>query len=179
LIYAFQKEGLRAVFLGFDIGQSDLPLRIAFPVMMSNILQWLNPNKLMFSTAQIRAGEPFPIYLDSRTDEVSIRSPSGKWERTRVTSNPLVYTKTHQTGLYRIAEGDKSRYFAVNLVDESESDIRGPDLMTAQAMKDASLNSLPRSAEPLTTEKPLWFIFLIAVLGLLLLEWYNWLWSRR
>lgn len=180
LIYTFQKQGLRAVFVGFDIGRSDLPLRIAFPVMMSNFFQWLYPNKLMFSTAQIRAGEPFPIYLDSRTDHVSIRTPSGKWEKISITSNPLLYTNTYQTGLYRIAEDDKRRHFAVNLVDESESDIRVPDLMTEEAiMDDALTNSLTRTVTPITTERPLWFIFLIVVLGVLFLEWYNWIWNRR
>ena len=33
--------------------RSDLPLRVAFPVMMNNIFNWLNPNTLDFTSTQV------------------------------------------------------------------------------------------------------------------------------
>ena len=179
LIYAFQKKGLRMVYMGFDINQSNLPLKTAFPVMMSNIFQWLYPNKLSFSSAQVRAGEPFPIYLRTRTDSVSIRTPSGKREKIRVTSNPMIFTDTFQTGLYRITEGDKARYFAVNLVDESESDIRAPVVSKEVGMKTISMHSEDRIEKAAQNKKPIWFYFMLAALGVLVLEWYIWLRGER
>ena len=68
LMYTFEKGAMRAVLLNFDPSQSNLPLKIAFPVMMSNIINWLNPHKLKFSTLQTPAGEPFDIYLEPQTD---------------------------------------------------------------------------------------------------------------
>ncbi len=56
LMYAFKENGLRVVLIGFDFTRSDLPLKVAFPVMMSNIFNWLNPHKLEFSILQTRAG---------------------------------------------------------------------------------------------------------------------------
>ncbi|MBW2412007.1 MAG: VWA domain-containing protein, partial [Deltaproteobacteria bacterium] len=64
LLYTYENDGLRAAIMGFDITRSDLPFKIAFPVMMSNIVNWLNPHKLEFSALQARAGRPFEIFLD-------------------------------------------------------------------------------------------------------------------
>ena len=174
LIYAFQKKDLRMIFMGFDINQSDLPLKTAFPIMMSNILQWLYPNKLRFSSAQVRAGQQFPIYVGNRSKSVLIRTPSGDREKIAVTSNPVLFADTYQTGLYRILEGDKARYFAVNLVDEHESDIRVPDINKIFEVQTTTTDEKGRTDKGELVEKPLWFVFVIAALALLLLEWHVW-----
>ena len=63
MMYAFENKGLRAVLIGFDISKSDLPMKVAFPVMMSNIFNWLNPHKLEFSILQTKAGQAFDLRL--------------------------------------------------------------------------------------------------------------------
>jgi len=173
LMYSYEKSGLRAVFLCFDLTRSDLPLRVAFPVMMSNIFQWLHPNKLRFSSSQIKAGRSFAVYLEPRTKNFSIRTPSGKWEKHQAKSNPFYYTNTSEVGIYSVVEGEKWRYFAVNLADESESDIRAP--MVELPAKGAAVNL---DSEPATVELPLWIIFLLSASIILILEWYFWLKSR-
>jgi hypothetical protein len=142
---------------------------------MSNILQWLYPDKLRFSSAQIRAGEPYPVYVQSRSNTVSIRFPSGKQERLPVTSNPLVFRDTREVGLYRITEGDKKRYFAVNLADASESNIRPPAQEVQDRMETLINESSNQTGATVMVEKPLWFLFLIVVVGALVLEGYVWL----
>ena len=54
--------------MGFDITRSDLPLRIAFPVMMGNIINWLRPRALGVSSLHTRPGDPFDIYPASETE---------------------------------------------------------------------------------------------------------------
>ena len=122
-MYSYHENGLRAVFLGFDMTRSDLPLRVAFPVMMSNIFQWLRPDKFGFSSSHMKAGKSFTIHLEPQTNNLSIRTPSGKWEEHRLRSNPFEYANTGEVGIYTVVEGEKWRYFAVNLVDERESNI--------------------------------------------------------
>ncbi|MBW2060412.1 MAG: hypothetical protein JRI95_02495 [Deltaproteobacteria bacterium] len=173
LMYAYQKSGLRAVFLGFDLTSSDLPLRVAFPVMMSNIFQWLHPNKLRVSSRQITAGEPFTFKLEAKTKAFSIRTPSGKWEKYERTASPFRYTGTGEVGIYSVIEGEKWRDFAVNLLDESESNIRGPAHQTPD--QGAGKSSGP---EPVTAELPLWTFFLLIAFASLILEWYFWLRNR-
>ncbi|MCP4751311.1 MAG: VWA domain-containing protein [Proteobacteria bacterium] len=164
LVYSYQKEGLRAVFLGFDILRSDLPLRVAFPVMMSNIFQWLKPNRLHFTSSQTKAGTAFPITQGTGAEEMVVRAPSGRQDTIQSRSNPFPYENTVEVGIYKIIEGNKRRTFAVNLVDESESDIKTPVLDPLPGTY-----SLPVSSEKDKTEVRLWiFLFLCATVILLL-----------
>jgi Ca-activated chloride channel family protein len=174
LMYSYEKKGLRAVFLGFDMTMSDLPLRVAFPVMMSNVVEWLHPHKLRFSSLKSKAGKPFAIHLDSQTRDFSIGTPTGKWKNYRAKSNPFIYQDTDDVGIYTvIEENERWRYFAVNLVDESESDIR-----VSTAQPNAQKANLAPEYEPVTAQLPIWILFLLSAFTVLILEWYVWLRNR-
>jgi Ca-activated chloride channel family protein len=170
LMYALEENGLRVVLIGFDVTRSDLPFKVAFPVIMSNIFNWLNPHKLEFSILQTQAGEAFDIYLNPQTDTLYTRAPYEKWEKHRVKMNPFRYQNTGRVGIYTIAENAKERYFTVNLADESESDINS-----------ISLEHRPDQSEPplvsaeISAQQPLWMFFIIIGCTLLMIEWYSWL----
>ena len=170
LMYAYKKGGLRAVLMGFDLSQSDLPLKVAFPVMMSNIINWLNPHRLEFSTLHARAGEPFEIYLKPQTSTFYTRAPQEKWERHRASANPFRYTHTQKVGIYTISENDKQRYFTVNLADETESDLAAAFIEPSDQKTDGAL-----AAEEISVQQPLWMFLILLGLALLFLEWYFWL----
>jgi hypothetical protein len=170
LMYAFEENGLRMVHFGFDFTRSDLPLKIAFPVMMSNIFNWLNPHKLEFSILQARAGEAFDIYLKPRTDTIYTKAPYEKWEKHPVKINPFTYRNTGKVGIYTIAENGKERYFTVNLADESESDINS---IAIGSLPDRSEST--RVLQKISARQPLWMIFVFMVCMTLVLEWYSWL----
>jgi hypothetical protein len=158
---------MRAVLLGFDITRSDLPFKIAFPVMMSNIFNWLNPHKLEFSTLQTRAGEPFDIFLDPETEMFYTQAPREKWEKQQAAANPFRYTRTNQVGVYSIYEKDKQRYFSVNLADETESDINASTIERAP--------DEPPFFQEVSARHSLWAVFILLGLVVLLLEWFFWL----
>jgi hypothetical protein len=138
--------------------------------LLSNIFNWLNPHKLDFSTMKPAAGIPFNIYLKPETKNFKIRAPHQKWEKYPAVLNPFKYTETKNVGIYTISENNKWRYFAVNLVDESESDIKPS---SPQAMPGNS-DGTP-DPEKIGRQQPLWSYCLLLVLGLLFLEWYVWL----
>ena len=170
LMYTFEENGLRVVLIGFDFTRSDLPLKVAFPVMMSNIFNWLNPHKLEFSIMQTQAGEAFDIYLNPKTDTIYTRAPYEKWEKHQVKMNPFRYKNTGTVGVYTIAENTKEHYFTVNLTDESESDINS---MSPEHLSDQS--EPPPVSEQISAQQPLWMLFVIMGCALLMIEWYAWL----
>jgi hypothetical protein len=170
LMYALEENGLRVVLIGFDFTRSDLPFKVAFPVMMSNIFNWLNPHKLEFSILQTQAGEAFDIYLNPQTDTLYTRAPYEKWEKHRVKMNPFRYQNTGRVGIYTIAENAKERYFTVNLADESESDINSISL---EHQPDQS--EPPLVSEKIAAQQPLWMLFVLMGCALLMIEWYSWL----
>ena len=51
LIYALEEQDRKAIFIGFDLFKTDFPLRVAFPLILSNSLRWLHPSGA-------RSGEP-------------------------------------------------------------------------------------------------------------------------
>jgi hypothetical protein len=169
IISSLDSGRLRAVHLGFDLLDSDLPLRVAFPVLMSNILEWLSPQQGTFVSHQVQAGEPYTMELDGVTAEVSVRKPSGDSITVPVTENPLLFRDTSQAGIYTARIGKKTQRFAVNLVSREESDItpKAPERQVAAA---AAVS--PPTQE--TVKRPLWPYFVVFAFGLTLVEWYFW-----
>jgi len=170
LMYAFEEKGLRVVLIGFDFTRSDLPLKVAFPVMMSNIFNWLNPHQLKFSILQTQPGEAYDIYVNPQTQTIYTRAPDEKWEKNPVKMNPFRYENTGRVGIYTIAENGKERYFTVNLADESESDTNSKSF---EHLPDPS--ERPLVAEEISAQQPLWMFFIIFGCTLLMMEWYAWL----
>ena len=170
LLYTYEKEDLRAVQFAFDLNRSVLPLKVAFPVLMNNIFRWLYPYKFEFASLQSQAGSPFPLHLRSIIQEVTIQLPSGEKEIYLPESTPFHFSNTMETGIYLAQQGGNNQFFAVNLLDQHESDIRVPDFPNADMQ--TALNLIVNTA---IAQYALWgFFFLMAAL-FLLLEWYFWL----
>jgi hypothetical protein len=160
---------LRAVHLAFNLLDSDLPLRVAFPVLMSNILEWLSPQQGLFVSHQVQAGEPYLIELDTLPTEVSVRKPSGEWVKIQASENPLTFRETSEVGVYTVRVGKKTQRFAVNLASPEESDI-APKLGPRATAVDQAVGFSTQE----TVNRPLWPYFVALALGLTLAEWYFW-----
>jgi hypothetical protein len=169
IVSSYDDGRLRAVHLGFDLLESDLPLRVAFPVLMSNILEWLSPQHGTFVSHQVQAGTPYLIELDGVTADVSLRKPSGEWLKLPVTENPLTFRDTSEVGIYTVKVGKKTQRFAVNLVSREESDIVAKSI---ERKTDGPM--VAGAAAPETVKQPLWPYFIVFAFGLTLVEWYFW-----
>jgi uncharacterized membrane protein len=135
LIYALEQDKLRLVYFGFDLLQSDLPLRVAFPVLFHNIFEWFQPQRLEFPGQSVRAGAPINITAPQSGSETAITIPSGKIETLSSTSGSLVFADTIEAGFYRYKNGQREGEFAVNLLDEEESQIAPRLSANASAQK--------------------------------------------
>jgi hypothetical protein len=169
IVSSYDTGRLRVIHLGFDLLESDLPLRVAFPVLMSNILEWLSPQHGTFISHQVQAGEAFPIELDGITTEVSLRKPSGEWLKLPVTENPLVFRDTSEAGIYTVRVNKKTQRFAVNLMSREESDII-PKPIERQIDVTGSASVIA----PDVVKQPLWPYFIVLAFGLTVVEWYFW-----
>ena len=173
LLYTYENEDLRVVQFAFDLNRSVLPMKVAFPVLMNNIFRWLYPYKFEFASLQSQAGSPFPLQLRSRTQEVTIQLPSGKIETHFPESSRFHFFNTMETGIYLAQQGRSNQFFAVNLLNEQESDIRVPEFPNADTR--TALGLIVNKA---IAQYSLWgFLFLMAAL-FILLEWHFWLKTR-
>ncbi len=173
LIYSYEKEDLRAVYIGFDLDRSDLPLRVAYPVLMSNIFRWLYSEPRQYSDGQVKAGRPFHIRLGG-AGRFSIRTPDERWEKLQSVTENFIYRGTDHIGIYAVIEDQKRRSFAVNLEDEAESNIRTPDIPEGDADEKTDLAQVQTQAR-----EKLWPFLLVALFLIVIFEWFVWLRRQR
>ena len=68
LIYALEEPDRKAIFVGFDLFKTDFPLRVAFPLILSNRLRWLHPAGLDQSSLQLARRPADPAAGRARRD---------------------------------------------------------------------------------------------------------------
>jgi Ca-activated chloride channel family protein len=123
LIAAGEKGRMRSEFVGFALNESMFPLRVAFPIFISNSVRWLGTGQDDSEQGQIHTGEAFKIPAPPLL-KVTVTKPDGsKQEMTSDEQGHAAFAGTDQAGLYRATGKDFSYDFAANLASSSESDI--------------------------------------------------------
>ncbi|HTU00815.1 MAG TPA: BatA and WFA domain-containing protein, partial [Candidatus Sulfotelmatobacter sp.] len=125
LITAVDERGLRAILIGFDLTRSDFPLRVAFPLFLGNALRWLNPSRLEDAGLQLKTGQPITVSLPAAARQATVTDPSGVSRTLAADADGRVtFMDTGRAGLYEIRAGSWQQRFALNLVNEGESNLR-------------------------------------------------------
>ncbi len=164
LLFAYETGRVKVLVFGFDLLASDLPFRVAFPLLLNNAFDWFQPRRAEFPAAKIQAGKPYFLHLRGAEDQVEVLSPSGRREILQATSNPLPFTDTLEAGFYSFKTGGREGEFAVNLLSESESQI------SPRVPAQGPLGEKGEKGERAESGLSLWPFFLVAVFALLLLE---------
>lgn len=125
LVRAGTINGRRVVIVGFDLHDSDLPLRPAFPIFMQNVAAWLAPAQAA-PIGPAHPGELLAIPLTPGATERVLTAPDGQKQSIQASGTSWMLEVPDRIGLYRIDEtlatGHKSRFFAVQM-NEDQSDI--------------------------------------------------------
>ena len=164
LIIAMEQRRLRAMFIAFDLMASDLPLRVAFPVLFHNALQWFQPQRLEFPAQSTAAGAPFTIPATASAGAIEVITPAGAREHLGGAAMPAVFMDTAQAGFYTFKSASRQGRFAVNLFDETESQIL-PRVNFAAAAETG-----PEQGTAGQAGLSLWPALLVSVMILLALE---------
>jgi Ca-activated chloride channel family protein len=131
LVFAGQTNGQRIASINFDLRESDLPLQIAFPILFSNLTNYLVPPSAFDATQSLSAGQSLTIVPPPGTQQVVIASPSNIAYTIPNESGGIKFTNTHELGYYAVNfvsnDTSSAEYFAVNLFDKNESDIHPRD----------------------------------------------------
>ncbi len=179
--------GQPAIVFAFDPIASNLPQRVAFPILVANAVAELAPPPL---PATVPLGDALVISPRAGTAAVEIAPPDGDPADLPVADPApgaprpeVLFASTGVPGAYRVAERDGSGTetgsgrFVVNAGHPRESDLRpNPDLPAALAAGRATTMSGPAAESALTQ---LWPLLALAAFALLLLEWVAALWPRR
>ncbi|HEX6212136.1 MAG TPA: VWA domain-containing protein [Methylomirabilota bacterium] len=163
LIYALEEQDRKAIIVGFDLFKTDFPLRVAFPLILSNTLRWLHPAALDQASLQLAAGQPILLPVPHGIASATVTTPSGRTVDAPITRGAVSFTETDEVGLYTLSTGRGDLRVAVNLMDADESNLE-PRPLPAPA------GPSPEAAAPIPVQRELWPLFVLIAVGLLLLE---------
>ena len=163
----------RIIWVGFDILESNWPLRVSFPIFIANAVEWLNPANAKGGQLLVKAGDAFRLALSHPEKSAQITYPGGGTRTLEVnpTANEFVFGDTFKQGIYRLRLGTNDLVFCVDLLDAAESNIKPRDELQLGKYTKVAATTMQR------TNLELWRT--IAALGLLVLlgEW--WFYHRR
>jgi Ca-activated chloride channel family protein len=163
LIYALEEPDRKALLIGFDLFKTDFPLRVAFPLILSNGLRWLHPAGLDQSSFQLAAGQPILLPVEHGVNGVTVVTPSGRSVKGLVTRGVVSYTETDEVGVYTLTTAKGEMRVAVNLADAQESDLTPRPLPVPSAQP-------PAPAPPVPVQRELWPLLVVLAAALLALE---------
>ena len=171
-ILAGERDGQRTVVFLFDLQGSNLPLSSSYPILMANVLGYLEPPRAL-DQAVVHPGAALQVVPQPQTEEIRLEG-QGLTERLSPTKAPLALDAPSRVGLYAVSQlaGGKvasTEPFAVNLADAEESNLRARTL-ALPSDDQVRPAGLPGSRE-------LWPLLVVAVAGVLLGEW--WWFHRR
>lgn len=163
----------RIVWVGFDILESNWPLRISFPIFMANATEWLNPANVQGGQLMVRAGESFRMTLAHPEKTAELRLPDGRQRSIALetTASDVIIGDLLQRGVYRLTVGTNRVPFCVNLLDNSESNIQPREEIQLGKYTKVAATTVQRA------NMEIWRTIAAIALLVLLFEW--WWYHRR
>lgn len=170
LLIAGEENGRQIAILSFALQDSDLPLQLAWPILVANLTQWYTPARILNAPDGLTPGETITI-RSLRGEQVRIHQPNGHEETFALNdSGALIYAQTTQAGFYRVEvlEGDNvivTDRFAVNMFDPQESRIAPVESVTL------GTTTVTEAAREEKGQRELWEYLALLGLLILLIEW--------
>jgi Ca-activated chloride channel homolog len=154
------------LLIAFDIGDSNWPLHLSFPLFMQNVLAWL-PSSGAAGESSLTTGSPLEIYALPDALDAQILAPGG--EETSLSLDPLrpvYFADTKVAGPYTVSRGDVVDHFAVNLLNTNESAIKPAENLSMGSQQLAAVQG------PISYDRELSRWLLAGGLAILALEWW-------
>ena len=189
LVVAGEKNTTRSVYVAWNLLDSDMPLRVAFPIFLTNCTQWLTARP-GDSGGVLRPGEVALVPVPIGAKSVTITRPDGGKDTLPAPSNgPLVYDKTALAGTYQVSADAKTNVasaapFYVSLLSAQESNtspVAKPIVLVTDAPEKNGIAAKGKNAADAPAATPglqnvrvrreVWPVLALAALAFLVVEW--------
>ncbi len=166
LIVSGQGDKVKVVAMGFSVFHSDLAIKIAFPILIQNIVDYTLSNH-KYVEESVLVDELVSVNLHATCLEANIKDPQGKVTKIAPPFPNDDYDKTKNVGLYTLIQTLKSEtvstYFSVNVDTNSESNTKYEEVISNQTSNNETISQ--------NVKKDFAKVMLIIALILLLIEW--------
>lgn len=166
LIVTGSRGGKRMVALLFDVRRSDLPLRVAWPLLLLNSIDSFVQEDAGYLSSY-ETGETWHVPVPASADAATLVEPGGA-ERTVPVVDGRAIASGSRAGFYTLRVGDRQDVFAANLGPSDEAVIEPADRLEIGGER-ARRPSIGRAG--VRTE--LWMVLVLAALGVVLVEWFT------
>jgi hypothetical protein len=170
LLVAGEVGGRQVAILTFDLRESNLPLNIAWPILMSYMMDWFAPRNTIVERTSLSVGESLLVRPTVEADSVRVRLPDGTNQSFPLERETVVFADTAAPGLYTfdVLDGEEvvqTQTVAVNLFDAAESDI------TPRATINIAGQTIAESEREEPGQREFWPEVALLALLLLVIEW--------
>ena len=178
LVAVGEVERQRVGLIAFDRAESDLPLQVAFPLLTSNLVDYLLPAGDGILPSSMRLGQTLTLEVDPRIERVAVRTVGdvAAAEELPVSGGRLTLPGANAVGVREVTAVSETPELggtvlgrtAVNLFSADESDVApgDPQRLTEMGRVAAAGET---SAQP--TRAEWWWPLALAALALLAVEW--------
>jgi hypothetical protein len=161
------REGHRFVALGFDPRDSDLVLRIAWPLFVLNTINAFIEEDTGY-VSSFRTGDVWHVAVPGSLNTVNLLEPGGAKHAVPVSDGRAVF-RGELAGFYKLSGGADDAplgEFAANLSDLEESRILPQKELVLAGKKAAAV-----SIATVSLKSEVWIYLLLAVIAISVLEW--------
>jgi hypothetical protein len=169
ILVSGRREGRSFVALGFDPRDSDLVLRVAWPLFVLNVIHSFVEDDASYLSAY-RTGIPWRVPAPSEAAVAWVRYPNGENHEVPIKEGRAVLFGEH-AGFYELRAGSPSAapsFFAANLSDEAESHVTPKAELKIPGAKAASAEGFRAGVR-----RELWVYFVMAAIAISALEWFT------
>ena len=173
IVYAGEDDERQIILMPFNLLDSDLPLQIAFPLLMSNALEWFAPANIVASGTAYNIGDLVRVNPPLDADAVRVTLPDGTSQMLDMAGDNVTFADTHHPGFYTIEvlSGETviaEQAISVNIFGARESDIAPVPV----AMLQVGGGTVDETAEEQLGYREYWSWLAALALIFVLIEWY-------
>lgn len=185
ILVAGNRGGNKMVAMGFDVRESDLALRVAWPVLLLNIINYFTDEDSSYLSS-FRTGDVWRIPVGQGTAAATLTLPGGTTQPIPVHEGRAVFLG-QRSGFYDLAltaaggapapagsaaapadvtQASNTVRFAANLLDDTESTIGPQEKLTVDGKEAGSV-----SAFHVGVRREVWIYLLLIAIAITALEW--------
>lgn len=160
-----------ATLLGFEVGESDWPLKASFVLFVRNLLEQARAHRAHGAIGPARAGEPLRATVPGSAKELQATGPEGEKVEASLRGGLAVVPDVTKVGFYSLSwQGPQAGTLVVpvNLTSAAESDL------TPKAIEkiDSTVQVTAAGSEPEAHNEWTWVLALVALAFVVLDVWY-------
>lgn len=171
LLIQGRRAGVKFVALGFDVRESDFPLRIAWPLFLLNTINDFVEEDVGYISS-FRTGTVWSIPASSAAETATLELPDGTKRSVPIKDGRAVFLG-QEAGFYKISTGttqaggaEDVTMFAANLADPQESAIAVREKLEVDGRVAGEVGEFK-----IGVRREMWVYLLLAVLLVTTLEW--------